>query len=107
MESATPAIAWYDSAGGESTRSLCRGGGPSLSESRRRIKPTEEQLDDKTAYLEWIKSWTEEDKKVVLLLIAFDLGTISLILSGKTGAGSPMPTLRGLGLVCLLVSAGS
>lgn len=64
-------------------------------------------MEDKAAYLEWIKSWTEEDKKVVLLLIAFDLGTISLILSGKTGSGSPTPTLRGLGLICLLVSAGS
>jgi hypothetical protein len=66
----------------------------------------ENQLDDKAAYLEWVKSWTEEDKKVVLLLIAFDLGTISLLLSGKTGIGPPIFALRGLGLVCLLGSAG-
>lgn len=64
-------------------------------------------MDNKAAYLEWVRSWTEEDKKAVLLLAAFDLGTISLILSGKTGVGSVMPSLRGLGLICLLLSAGS
>jgi hypothetical protein len=65
----------------------------------------EQKMEDKAAYLDWMKYWAAEDKKSVLLLIVFDLGTASLILS--KGSANAIHFLRSLGLVCLLMSAAS
>lgn len=56
-------------------------------------------------YLEWMRAWTEEDKKVVLLLIGFDLATVSLVLSEKIFNLQPKSWLVATAVLCLIVSA--
>lgn len=60
----------------------------------------------KKEYINGLKAWVEEDKKVILLGIGFDLAAISLIISNKVpGALNPNSILIALGMLSLLFSA--
>ncbi len=61
---------------------------------------------DNRVYLEWLRAWTEEDKKVLLLLIGFDLAIVSLVLSEKLFSAQPKSALVACAVVSFLASAG-
>lgn len=58
------------------------------------------------AYFEWLRKWAEEDKKVVLLLIGFNLAIVSLVLSEKLFSAQPKSVLVA-GAVVLFMSAAA
>jgi hypothetical protein len=58
------------------------------------------------AYFEWLRLWTEEDKKVVLLLIGLDLAVVSLVLSEKLFGSEPRSALVAAAIFSFLISAG-
>jgi len=62
--------------------------------------------ETKTDYIKELLSVVNEDKKSVLLYVAFDLAVVSLVLSEKLFQG-PEDNSRYvvLGLICLLISA--
>ena len=62
--------------------------------------------DSSKAYFEWLRQWTEEDKKVVLLLIGFDLAVASLVLSEKLFSPERKSLLVAAAVLSLMVSAG-
>lgn len=67
--------------------------------------PTTTDETRKKEYIAGLKSWADEDKKVVLLWIAFDLAIVSLTLSEKIfdDASNRSPVV-GIGVLSFLLS---
>ncbi len=66
-------------------------------------------MDDitKKEYIIQMRNWNEEDKKIIFLLIAFDLSIIFVTLSKKIfGTNTHKSPLVFIGIVCLLIGVG-
>jgi hypothetical protein len=61
--------------------------------------------DQKLAYIEGLKTWAEEDKKVVFLWIAFDLAAVVFLLSDKVAQEFTNSPDTAIGLSCLAMNA--
>ena len=58
------------------------------------------------AFFDWLRAWAEEDKKVILLLIGFDLAIVSLVLSEKLFSSEPKSVIVACAVFSFMASAG-
>lgn len=66
--------------------------------------PNSDKGEHKKEYVAGLRAWADEDKKVVLLWITFDLASVALILTGKVFIVGSSP-LVAIGVVLLVFSA--